>query len=81
MNYKAYMKMIRRSIDRINANSMMYTERGRIAFVNIGLDLRQIECIIDEAYNLGYITYNMYRLLRRWYRKYYDNVIHNIIWL
>lgn len=79
------MQMIRNSIKRIDNNikrcDPVEVENKRLALVQIGLDLRQIECIIDEAYTLRCITYNMYHLLRRWYRKYYDNIIHNIIWL
>ena len=83
MNYKAYMMMIRRSINRINNNIKGYDEKtlGNIALVHVGLDLRQIGCLIEEAYDLRHITYNMYHLLRKWYSKYYDKVIHNIIWL
>lgn len=75
--------MIRRSIDRIDNNISNYLEkeRGKIALVNVGIELRQIGAIIDEAYDRRCITYNMYHLLRRWYRKYEDNVIHYIIWL
>ena len=83
MNYKAYMFMIRRSVDRIKLNIEGYDNNtlGDIALVHVGLELRQIGCIIDEAYDLRQITYNMYKLLKRWYSKYYDKVIHDVIWL
>ena len=79
MNYEYYLQMIRRSIERVNYN--FKNTDVNISFFHIGQELRHIEAIIDEAYDMDNITYNAHRLLKKWYRKYYDNVVHKIIWL
>ena len=79
MNYKSYVKMLRRSIERVNINFKNIDDK--MALFNTGVEVKHIEAIIDEAYDMDNITYNSYRLLRKWYRKYYENVVHKIIWL
>lgn len=78
-DYKLYMEMIRRSIERVNNNFKIADEK--ISYFHIGLELRHIEAVIEEAYDLHFITDNSHSLLRRWYRRYYDNIVHKIIWL
>lgn len=79
MDYKYYLQMIRRSIKRVEIN--LKNTDDKIALFNTGVELRHIESIIDEAYDMDNITYNSFRLLRKWYLRYYDNIVHKIIWL
>lgn len=79
MNYKSYVKMIRRSIKRVNEN--LKNKDDKMSLFNTGIELKHIESIIDEAYDMDYITYNAYRLLRQWYVRYYSDIVHKIIWL
>lgn len=79
MDYKYYLQMIRRSVKRVNIN--LKNTDDKMSLFNTGVELRHIEAIIDEAYDMDNITYNSFRLLRAWYLKYYNNVVHNIIWL
>lgn len=79
MDYKYYLQMIRRSVKRVNIN--LKNTDDKMSLFNTGVELRHIEAIIDEAYDMDNITYNSFRLLRTWYLKYYSNVVHNIIWL
>lgn len=71
--------MIRRSVKRVNIN--LKNTDDKMSLFNTGVELRHIEAIIDEAYDMDNITYNSFRLLRTWYLKYYNNVVRNIIWL
>ena len=79
MDYKYYLQMIRRSVKRVNIN--LKNTDDKMSLFNTGVELKHIEAIIDEAYDMDNITYNSFRLLRAWYLKYYNNVVHNIIWL
>ena len=79
MDYKYYLQMIRRSIKRVNIN--LKNTDDKMSLFNTGVEVKHIEAIIDEAYDMDTITYNAYSLLRKWYRKYYENVVHKIIWL
>ena len=79
MDYKYYLQMIRRSVKRVNIN--LKNTDDKMSLFNTGVELRHIEAIIDEAYDMDNITYNSFRLLRAWYLKYYNIVVHNIIWL
>ena len=79
MDYKYYLQMIRRSVKRVNIN--LKNTDDKMSLFNTGVELRHIEAIIDEAYDMDNITYNSFRLLRTWYLKYYNNVVRNIIWL
>lgn len=71
--------MIRRSIKRVEIN--LKNTDDKMALFNTGVELRHIESIIDEAYDMDNITYNSFRLLRKWYLRYYDSIVHKIIWL
>ena len=79
MDYKYYLQMIRRSVKRVNIN--LKNRDDKMSLFNTGVELRHIEAIIDEAYDTDNITYTSFRLLRSWYLKYYNEVVHNIIWL
>lgn len=79
MDYKYYLQMIRRSIKRVEIN--LKNTDDKITLFNTGVELRHIESIIDEAYDMDNITYNSFRLLRKWYLRYYDSIVHKIIWL
>lgn len=79
MNYKTYVKMLRRSIERVNINFKNIDDK--MALFNTGVEVKHMEAIIDEAYDMDNITYNSYRLLRKWYNKYYAEIIQKIIWL
>lgn len=79
MDYKYYVVMIRRSIKRINSN--LKNKDDKMSLFNTGIEIKHIEAIIDEAYDLDNITYNSFRLLREWYSKYYAEIVHKIIWL
>lgn len=79
MDYKYYLQMIRRSIKRVEIN--LKNTDDKIALFNTGVELRHIESIIDEAYDMDNITYNSFRLLRKWYLRYYDSIVRKIIWL
>lgn len=82
-DYELYMEMIRRSVNRINKNieDIENDDTDRLALIHIGLELRNIQAIIDEAYDLRRITYNSYHLLNKWRNRYYDRVVKHIIWL
>lgn len=79
MNYKSYVKMLRRSIERVNINFKNINDK--MALFNTGVEVKHMEAIIDEAYDMDYITYNSYRLLRQWYVRYYSGIVRKIIWL
>lgn len=79
MNYKTYVEMLRRSIERVNINFKNIDDK--MALFNTGVEVKHMEAIIDEAYDMDNITYNSYRLLRKWYNKYYAEIIQKIIWL
>ena len=79
MDYKYYVVMIRRSIKRINSN--LKNKDDKMSLFNTGIEIKHIEAIIDEAYDLDNITYNSFKLLRKWYNKYYAEIVHKIIWL
>lgn len=82
MEYRPYIEMIRRSLTRIKTNYRDYkTDDNRVSLIHIGQEFRQIESIIDEAYTYQKISYNSFKLLYRWYRRVYDKVVHDIIWL
>lgn len=50
MEYKEIITLIKRAIKRIQANIIRYNEyESRLALIDIGKELRQIEAIIDEA--------------------------------
>ena len=79
MNYKSYVKMLRRSIERVNINFKNIDDK--MALFNTGVEVKHMEAMIDEAYDMDYITYNAYRLLRQWYVNYYTQIVRKIIWL
>lgn len=79
MDYKNYVYMIRRSIERINSN--LKNKDDKMSLFNTGVEIKHIEALIDEAYDLDNITYNSFKLLRKWYNKYYAEIVHEIIWL
>ena len=79
MNYKSYVKMLRRSIERVNINFKNIDDK--MALFNTGVEVKHMEAMIDEAYDMDYITYNSYRLLRQWYVNYYTQIVRKIIWL
>lgn len=79
MDYKNYVEMIRRSIERVNIN--LKNTDDKMSLFNTGVEVKHMEAIIDEAYDMDNITYNSYRLLRKWYNKYYAEIIQKIIWL
>lgn len=79
MDYKTYVEMIRRSIERVNIN--LKNTDDKMSLFNTGVEVKHMEAIIDEAYDMDNITYNSYRLLRKWYNKYYAEIIQKIIWL
>ena len=79
MDYKYYLQMIRRSLKRVEIN--LKNTDDKMALFNTGVEVKHIESIIDEAYDMDNITYNSYRLLRQWYVRYYSNIVREIIWL
>ena len=79
MDYKYYLQMIRRSLKRVEIN--LKNTDDKMSLFNTGVEVKHIESIIDEAYDMDNITYNSYRLLRQWYVRYYSNIVREIIWL
>ena len=80
MEYKEIITLIKRAINRIQTNINFYNEyESRLALIDIGKELRQIEAIIDEAYLLNKISKNSFYLLRKWYLRFEHNLLSSII--
>ena len=80
MEYKEILTLIKRAIERIQANIIRYNEYdSRLALIDLGKELRQIEAIIDEAYLLNKISKNSFYLLRKWYLRFEHNLLNSII--
>lgn len=80
MEYKEIITLIKRAIKRIQANIIRYNEyESRLALIDIGKELRQIEAIIDEAYLLNKISKNSFYLLRKWYIRFDHKLLDSII--
>lgn len=80
MEYKEIITLIKRAINRIETNINRYNEyESRLALIDIGKELRQIEAIIDEGYLLNKISKNSFYLLRKWYLKFEHNLLASII--
>jgi len=80
MEYKEILTLIKRAINRIQTNINRYNEYdSRLALIDLGKELRQIEAIIDEAYLLNKISKNSFYLLRKWYLRFEHNLLSTII--
>jgi hypothetical protein len=80
MEYKEILTLIKRAINRIQTNINRYNEYdSRLALIDLGKELRQIEAIIDEAYLLNKISKNSFYLLRKWYLRFEHNLLDSII--
>lgn len=80
MEYKEILTLIKRAIKRIQTNINRYNEYdSRLALIDLGKELRQIEAIIDEAYLLNKISKNSFYLLRKWYLRFEHNLLSSII--
>lgn len=80
MEYKEILTLIKRAINRIQTNINWYNEyESRLALIDIGKELRQIEAIIDEAYLLNKISKNSFYLLRNWYLRFEHKLLDSII--
>lgn len=80
MEYKEILTLIKRAIERIQGNIHRYNEYdSRLALIDLGKELRQIEAIIDEAYLLNKISKNSFYLLRKWYLRFERNLLNSII--
>ncbi len=76
MEYKEIITLIKRAINRIQSNINRYYEYdSRLALIDLGKELRQIEAIIDEAYLLNKISKNSFYLLRKWYLRFEQNLL------
>jgi hypothetical protein len=80
MEYKEILTLIKRAINRIETNINRYNEYdSRLALIDLGKELRQIEAIIDEAYLLNKISKNSFYLLRKWFLRFEHNLLSSII--
>jgi hypothetical protein len=80
MEYKEILTLIKRAINRIETNINRYNEyESRLALIDLGKELRQIEAIIDEAYLLNKISKNSFYLLRKWFLRFEHNLLSSII--
>lgn len=80
MEYKEILTLIKRAINRIQTNINWYNEyESRLALIDLGKELRQIEAIIDEAYLLNKISKNGFYLLRNWYLRFEYKLLDSII--
>lgn len=80
MEYKEILTLIKRAINRIQTNINWYNEyESRLALIDIGKELRQIEAIIDEGYLLNKISKNSFYLLRNWYLRFEHKLLDSII--
>lgn len=80
MEYKEILTLIKRAINRIQTNINWYNEyESRLALIDLGKELRQIEAIIDEAYLLNKISKNSFYLLRNWYLRFEHKLLDSII--
>ena len=80
MEYKEILTLIKRAINRIQTNIIRYNEYdSRLALIDLGKELRQIEAIIDEGYLLNKISKNSFYLLRKWYLRFEHNLLSSII--
>ena len=80
MEYKEILTLIKRAINRIQTNINWYNEyESRLALIDIGKELRQIEAIIDEGYLLNKISKNSFYLLSKWYLRFEHKLRDNII--
>jgi hypothetical protein len=80
MEYKEILTLIKRAINRIQTNINRYNEYdSRLALIDLGKELRQIEAIIDEAYLLNKISKNSFYLLRKWFLRFEHNLLSSII--
>lgn len=80
MEYKEILTLIKRAINRIQTNINRYNEYdSRLALIDLGKELRQIEAIIDEAYLLNKISKNSFYLLRKWFLRFEHDLLSSII--
>ena len=80
MEYKEILTLIKRAINRIQTNINWYNEyESKLALIDLGKELRQIEAIIDEAYLLNKISKNSFYLLRNWYLRFEHKLLDSII--
>lgn len=80
MEYKDTLDLIKRAINRIQNNINRYKEYdSRLALIDLGKELRQIEAIIDESYLLNKISKNSFYLLRKWYLRFEHKLLDSII--
>jgi hypothetical protein len=80
MEYKEILTLIKRAINRIQTNINRSNEYdSRLALIDLGKELRQIEAIIDEAYLLNKISKNSFYLLRKWFLRFEHNLLSSII--
>lgn len=80
MEYKEILTLIKRAINRIQTNIIRYNEYdSRLALIDLGKELRQIEAIIDEGYLLNKISKNSFYLLRKWYLRFERKLLDSII--
>jgi hypothetical protein len=80
MEYKEILTLIKRAINRIQTNINWYNEyESRLALIDIGKELRQIEAIIDEGFLLNKISKNSFYLLRNWYIRFEHKLLDSII--
>ena len=80
MEYKEILTLIKRAIERIQCSIHRYNEYdSRLALIDLGKELRQIEAIIDEGYLLNKISKNSFYLLRKWYLRFEHKLLDSII--